>query len=246
MNDAPFLEGRSTWAAKYWQELGAKSPFFRAWFGDWRENDVTPVQSVDLTENKKSAGDSARNKDTGWDIGISSTVIRETQFYNEKRQGHRIHIVNPLLNDCLDNISAIVENAVLLDTRTQKQNNNKKTTAFMHSMYTVVEDKDGNRHVVKLFVEETYNIVLDDVQRKAFQVKEIKIDTRGLAGSEPAKSSPLRGSQRVSNIKTVSDIFSYVKDNDAAFNPKEASKIVDAEGIPLVVERCTIFGGSFN
>ena len=31
-------------AQKYWEELGIKSPFYRAWFGDWRINDKTPIQ----------------------------------------------------------------------------------------------------------------------------------------------------------------------------------------------------------
>ena len=30
-------------ARRYWRELGVKSPFFRAWFGDWRANDRTKV-----------------------------------------------------------------------------------------------------------------------------------------------------------------------------------------------------------
>ena len=43
-----------------------------------------------------------------------------------------------------------------------------------------VEDKNGNKHVAaKLSVEEMYNVVLDDVHRRAFQVTEIKIGTPG-------------------------------------------------------------------
>lgn len=30
-------------ARRYWTEMREKSPFFRAWFGDWRVNDQTPV-----------------------------------------------------------------------------------------------------------------------------------------------------------------------------------------------------------
>ena len=37
------------WAYKFYKELGVKSPFFRAWFGDWREFDVSPVELVSFS-----------------------------------------------------------------------------------------------------------------------------------------------------------------------------------------------------
>ena len=37
------LRGLEKVAAIYWRDLKTKSPFFRAFFGDWRENDTTPV-----------------------------------------------------------------------------------------------------------------------------------------------------------------------------------------------------------
>ena len=33
-------------AERYYSEMKEKSPFFRAWFGDWRQNDKTPVHVV--------------------------------------------------------------------------------------------------------------------------------------------------------------------------------------------------------
>lgn len=40
-------------ARRYWRELGVKSPFFRAWFGDWRANDNT---KVDMATERGDAG----------------------------------------------------------------------------------------------------------------------------------------------------------------------------------------------
>lgn len=31
------------WARKFYKEIGIKSPFFRAWFGDWRAYDSTKI-----------------------------------------------------------------------------------------------------------------------------------------------------------------------------------------------------------
>ena len=38
------IEKTEAFARKYYNEMGNKSPFFRAWFGDWRENDTTPIR----------------------------------------------------------------------------------------------------------------------------------------------------------------------------------------------------------
>lgn len=49
-------------ARRYWRELGVKSPFFRAWFGDWRANDRT---KVDMATEPGDARGRTRNVDTG-------------------------------------------------------------------------------------------------------------------------------------------------------------------------------------
>ena len=38
------IKATERFAKQYWKEMGVKSPFFRAWFGDWRANDQTLVQ----------------------------------------------------------------------------------------------------------------------------------------------------------------------------------------------------------
>ena len=64
------------YAQQYWKEMGTKSPFFRAWFGDWRANDRTAVQTA---KRKGSQRGLQRNADTGWEINISRKVFAETE-----------------------------------------------------------------------------------------------------------------------------------------------------------------------
>ncbi|MBS7389331.1 MAG: hypothetical protein KIG33_03225, partial [Oscillospiraceae bacterium] len=56
------IKKTESFARKYFKEMGVKSPFFRAWFGDWRANDTTPVKTVavetiDLSEAILKNGD---------------------------------------------------------------------------------------------------------------------------------------------------------------------------------------------
>ena len=50
------------WAYKFYQQMGTKSPFFRAWFGDWRAHDIAKinrivVDTIDLGNVELTEGD---------------------------------------------------------------------------------------------------------------------------------------------------------------------------------------------
>ena len=68
------IQKSQKWAYKLYQQLGTKSPFFRAWFGDWRAKDVSPVSIADIpdyvatNEARKTQRGNVVNADTGWDI----------------------------------------------------------------------------------------------------------------------------------------------------------------------------------
>ena len=47
------IEATQKWAYKFYKELGVKSPFFRAWFGDWRAYDHSPVNIVEIDNQLK-------------------------------------------------------------------------------------------------------------------------------------------------------------------------------------------------
>ena len=82
------IRATEAWARKFYRELGTKSPFFRAWFGDWRENDTTPVEIVTLNQEHITAQDVPRgemhNADTGWQIRVNSNGIDETAAKTHK------------------------------------------------------------------------------------------------------------------------------------------------------------------
>ena len=65
------------WAYKFYKELGTKSPFFRAWFGEWRAYENTEIEFVDQKiDNRKDV----INKDTNWKIQTSKKVPNGTSF----------------------------------------------------------------------------------------------------------------------------------------------------------------------
>ena len=80
INEFTSEEIRATepWARKFYRELGTKSPFFRAWFGDWRANDTTEMEIVDSGVQQEMPRGSFINKDTGWAIRISRITMDET------------------------------------------------------------------------------------------------------------------------------------------------------------------------
>ena len=73
------LEIAQKWAHKFYQQLGEKSPFFRAWLGDWRAYDKTPIK---IATQKGDTRGLQKNADTGWDISISRKIFNETAAQN--------------------------------------------------------------------------------------------------------------------------------------------------------------------
>ncbi|MBQ7263120.1 MAG: hypothetical protein IJR14_05310, partial [Synergistaceae bacterium] len=234
-------QGTENWARKFYRELGIKSPYFRASFGDWRANDQSAVTVVPFQKgNGKIPRGDFINDDTGWTIKVSGTIERET----------KAHALRDGSYDILGNIEEIIRNAVLLDTRTEAKGK-APYRAFMHSFYSVAQDAQGNVNVYKLFVDEIYMRSADDgTMRRAYQLKKLDEicgmsarDTGSAVSSSNAAPSGdgnrLPGTETnipsSASIKTVSDLFGIVKANDASFRPKEASKVIDANGEPLVL-----------
>lgn len=234
------VKNTSVWARKFQRELGVKSPFFRAWFGDWRANDKTKVEKVRLSggDPKSMPCGSFVNKDTGWSIDVSRKVGEETRAHSG-RDSRRTAI------SALADIEEIVKNAVLLDTSGAVEAGNKKKidTVFMHHFYAVVND-GKNDILLKLFVDEMYNTQKDVGQRRAYELKAIKEIPSGVNRMTSADNGS--GPTAPDGKYRVADLFNIVKANDGSFNPKDASKVVDANGEPLVVYHGSRTGGGFS
>ena len=219
-------------ARKYWEEIGTKSPFYRAWFGDWRANETTPVQIATKQGDTRGV---QKNTDTGWNIQVSGKVFSETRAHTDS--------YNIAARKYLPYINDIVEKAVLLDSIGVGANKAKSpNTLLIHSMYAVADIGNGPE-VLKLYVEEINNPNDTNTTKRSYQLQNIeKYRPAGKSSQKTASSiSPVVG-----NAVTVADLFAYVKQKDASFNPIASSKIVNADGTPKVMyhgsqERFTVF-----
>ena len=101
------------WAYKFWQHLGVKSPFFRRFFGDWRENDTSKVNQLEeikllkaKDQNKAVAyikekvkdgtlfrGDKT-NADTGFKINIGKQIYGDTVTYANRAYSREKNMTN--------------------------------------------------------------------------------------------------------------------------------------------------------
>ena len=81
------IQKTEKWARKFYKELGVKSPFFRAWFGDWRANEtkapaiVTNIpQGVEINLKKRTV----QSNDTNWQIKITEDLVQDSLHYANK------------------------------------------------------------------------------------------------------------------------------------------------------------------
>lgn len=124
-----------------YRDIKEKSPFFRAWFGDWRQYDTTPIVIADKKGNIRG---SIINNDTGWSIQVSRKVFNETESHKGR--------INASAMSYLDYVNDIVKKAVLLDTFAMDKNKSENSL-FMHSFYTLADIGNGPE-LIKLYVEE--------------------------------------------------------------------------------------------
>ena len=225
------IQKSEKWAKKFYSELGAKSPFFRAWFGDWRANDtsttnITSVSDISAYEAMESMPTGTfTNKDSDWSI-VAGTVGRNDTVSHSGRE--RISV------KMLSEIQKIIENAVLLDTEVSEKNSSKKhnETLFMHKLYAPV-DFNGDLYVAKVTVEE-YGA--GDSSRRFYNLRGIKIDP---AGGAPDVRTSYDTMPDARSTYSISDLYSLVKSNDKDFKENSASAVVNKDGTPKVVYHYT-------
>lgn len=206
-------------AKRYWMEMGTKSPFFRAWFGDWRVNDQTQVQ---IANRKGDTRGVQHNDDTGWDITVSGQVFNETK-------SHR-GLANKNAQPYLPYINDIVRKAVLLDSYGIGVGKAKSDNSLlMHSMYAVADIGHGPE-VLKLYVEEMNNPASDLTTKRSYQLQNIE---KAFNASVRVQGQPPSSLTSTLNaVKIVADLFAAVKQHDTAFSPNPVSKATNADGTP--------------
>ena len=214
------IEKTEAFARKYYNEMGNKSPFFRAWFGDWRENDTTPLK---IADQKGSDRGITKNIDTGWDINVSGKLFNETKSHASKSAVSALPY--------LDYINSIVENAVLLDSSTIPTGATKSNqSAMMHSLYAIADMGNG-RELLKLYVEEINDVNQDGTIKRAYQLQNIQ---KAAPASVRVQGTPLSSLTNTGTayINNISQLFAAVKRLDKNFQPRESSKVVNDDGTP--------------
>lgn len=216
------------WAYKFYQELGTKSPFFRTWFGEWRAHDqskknIVSVPTINISEASLAKGDYTI-RDTGWNVYAGKTLNDDTRHHSG---GDRINVKS------LNAIESILDNAILFDTVVSEPDTNKKSgnTAFLHKLYTPIQ-YDGKSYIAKTTVEEFYNETINNVSRRAYNLKAIKIELAGgQLGNNSSSSRP-----DTSSINSISDLYEFVKTFDKEFTPApEVDKVLlNEDGTPKV------------
>ncbi len=213
------------WAKKFYSELGTKSPFFRAWFGDWRENDTGTYKVVKASGSSYSGAGRAHNTDMGRDISWGSSLTRETQNHAVKSK---------IAVSALGDIQSVVENSIYLDTHISEKSSNTKmqNTAFMHSLYTVYES-NGQKYLLKLFVEEALPNKGGEPFSRAYELKDIE-KIADLSDGVLSQKGGLTEDKSTTSI-SISDLYALVKSYDKDFKSQPSSKVVNTDGTPKVV-----------
>ena len=207
---------------------------FKRWFGDWRANDTTKVNTVfvDTKANNISRG-VFKNKDTNWEINVSSVGIGDTISHSGKE---KLSVL------ALNNIDIIIQNAILLDSEVSTQTGKKgANTIFMHKLY-VPTNIGGKSYISKVSVEEYSSG--NDTNKRFYNLKEIKISPAlgGLSTNNTAST------MRISDDNiSISELFDIVKTSDKNFSPKPVNPVfLNDDGTQIVVyhgtsEKFTVF-----
>lgn len=233
------IQKASKWAYKFFQQMGTKSPFFRAWFGEWRANDSTPYSAVKSSGQTYRGAGNAFNEDTQRKISWGDTFKSETRNHAVK---DRISLY------ALGDAEQIVKNAILFDTVVSVKDSNSKmeNTAFMHSMYSVYE-KDGNLYLLKLFVEEALPNNGGDSFARAYQLKDIE-KIADLPNGVLSEDGGLTDDKSTTFINNIAGLYSFVKQYDGDFTTaKEVnSALLNEDGTPKMFYHGAKNGGGFD
>lgn len=233
------IQKAKKWAHKFYNELGNKSPFFRAWFGDWRAYDksrveVVDVPTIDIKDAVLTKG-TYNVSDTGWNVYAGRTLDKDTRHHSG---GNRINV------KALSAVDSILENAVLLDTRVSNRNTKTKSenTVFLHKLYTIIV-YDNKPFLAISTVEEYYDESKNADSLRAYNLKTIKIEPAGgREGITPTTPDVGKDSTSIS----ITELFRIVKQHDERFTEGVPvnETLLNADGTPKVLYHQT--GADFS
>ena len=235
------IQKSQKWAYKFNKELGIKSPFFRARFGDWRANSKNPIVIADIpvyvatNEARKANRGTFTNIDTKWEIAIS----REGETNTISHSG-----VERLSEYGLSGIKGLVENAILLETEIHdphKNNAKKDLIAFDHKLYVLGKGENGIG-LYRITVEEYYNDPHHTNNKRFHNLKYIKKVADVPVGAFVENGHNSRSAMESSTTNyNISDLYSLVKRYDKDFKPGKPINpaLLNKDGSPKIVYHYT-------
>lgn len=221
------IQKSQKWAYKFYKELGVKSPFFRAWFGDWREHDTNETGVIIYKGEKAYSAGRETNRDTGTVISWGNDFVKET----------RNHQSNKTLSiQMIPYIADIVKNAVYINSRVSENNSKTKmkNTAFIHDFYCIAS-LEGKQYLYKLFVEQALSGNEKEIFSRAYQLKQIE-KVAELSNGVLSFDGGLTEDNSATTI-SISNLYTLVKRFDKNFTaaPKVSPALLNADGSPKVV-----------
>ena len=255
------LNKAQKWANRYYFGYrGTTSPFFRAWFGDWREFDISPVTVCDipvypgLDKIKNTQTGPVTIKDTGWEL-----KVYRNNFNNTKGHSGTKH----LSEYGMANLKELLENAILLDTEVHEHHSNNAKSelddpvVFNHKLYAIGKRFNaGSPSLYKITIAERFqdekhphdmrfhNLrYVTDVE-EIVQIPKKEKEAVSLWARQDRNSQDVfpREDLTTSYNYTVADVFRFVKKYDVDlktgkhnFQPQPTSKITNPNGTPKVM-----------
>lgn len=235
------IQKSGKWAHKFYQELGTKSPFFRAWFGDWRVADSTKVriatipEYVATNEARKANRGNVINADTGWNIRIS----REGETNTISHAGDL-----RLSEYGLSGIRELIENAVLLDSEVHEHHSNNAKIdriAFYHKLYALGLERNNNIALYKITIEEAYHDSKHTNEKAFHNLKYIE-KVASVGGRTAGQSLPgVSTNDNNATVFSVSQLSSFVKryDKDFSVGNEVNPALLNTDGTPKVLHHQT-------
>lgn len=214
-------------AYKFYKELGVKSPFFRAWFGDWRAYSTNTIDIVDVDNQSDLKAGKSTNNDTNKIISWNAEVGKESVLNSPKSAKDDMAIISA-------NIKQLVEKSIMLGTVVSVKSSKRKLdgTAFMHSFYSIV-NIDKKHVLVKLFAEEALSPKSGNIFTRAYSLKYIE-KVAELDDGVHLYSESLTDS-RSTTVYSIAQLFDFVNTYDKNFKPKPVNPIVlNEDGTPKV------------
>ena len=215
------IKALEKWAYKYWNNLKTKtiSPFFRAWFGDWRESTEF---DVDVVDTKSDNREDVINEDTGWVIKVSRQVHKETSNHKGSAEVNAVKYL-PYIDD-------ITKKAILFDSILSDKDN--ENSLMFHTMYAYSEAM-GYPALLKLQVEELF--YFNNTESGIFQRDYILQNIEEESLSKRNRLSRPNHSKKDSSVISIAELYDLVKGYEKKFNTSDISKAVNPDGTPMML-----------